>query len=132
MYDRSVLDPTRGDVAKTLFLPFFAPAQPEDLQKKVDTLVTVVVDLLIEVEALRECLATGTKYREAYRKTGLCAHDSTGPSMGWDKVVALFYPADRDDDGRAWREALLLRRLGCTADEIASYRREALGMEVRT
>ena len=119
-------EPTSRDIAKTLFLP------SADLRQRIDTLTTVVMDLMMEVEALRETLAAKTDYREAYRGTGLLTHDSTGPSMGWDKLLDRYYPRNRNERGRAWREALMLHRLGFSTSDIEAYRRDAEGMEVRT
>ena len=125
---------TSNEVVQALFvLHTRGPSpSPADLGKHLDMLTTVVLDLMMEVEALREARAAGSDYRDAYRNTGLLMHDSTGPSMGWDKLLDRYYPRDKDLTGRVWRESLMLRRLGVSAGQIEAYRREAQGMEIRT
>ena len=119
-------DPTSHEVARTLFGP------SAELEQRIGMLTAVVVDLMVEVEALRGALIGVAGYREAYKQTGLLSHDSTGPSMGLEKVIDRFYPRDGDAGGRVWRESLMLRRLGFSADDVAAYREEAKGMETRT
>lgn len=119
-------EPTARDVARALFLPSTDPRQG------FDHLVAVVMDLMMEVEALRRAIASASGYPEAYRSTALLTHDASGPSTGWDKLLHRFYPEDQDARGRAWRESLMLRRLGCSSEDLEAYQREAEGMEVLT
>ena len=96
----------------------------------------VVRDLLVEVEALRSCLlsvqATQGAYQTAYRETALLSHNATGPSGGWEKIIRRFYPDHAEDRGRAWRETLLMRRQGATADELAVFQNKAETAETYT
>jgi hypothetical protein len=109
-------------------------------------LVAIILDLLMEVEALRTAvLASQTEtsgkdsdYARAYRDTAYLTHNAAGPSSGLEKLLAQFYPRSleregRDErQGRAWRECLFLRRLGFTEDEIRAYKEEAEEAEAFT
>ena len=119
-------EPTSREMAHALFYP------SEEGGRRLDSLTILVMDLMMEVEALRTALAAESSYRDAYRETGLLTHNSAGPSMGWDKLLDEFYPGTKDGRGRGWRESLMLRRLGYSPDEIEAYRRDAEGMEVLT
>lgn len=122
----------------------------------IDMLVTLILDLFMEVEALREAvikiddrtfdpplgehfkldyehsiLAFGkSTYREAYLNAALETHNNGGPSGGLDKLLARFYPSDADDLGRTWRECLLLERLGFAPAEIDEYKNAAQDAEM--
>jgi hypothetical protein len=89
-----------------------------DVHARLGTLVTLVLDLLMEVEALREALLrleAGTRatdrrdgcelacrgpiqscgessYGRAYLYTAYLTHNNGGPSGGLDKLLAKFYP----------------------------------------
>jgi hypothetical protein len=99
---------------------------------RTEVLVTLLRDVLMEVEALREAMlqsdaGSGGKrsaYARVYRETALLTHNSAGPSSGLDKLLARFYPPE-SKEGRIWREALMLRRLGLCADEVEEYKRDA-------
>jgi hypothetical protein len=108
--------------------PPFAPRVSRE-----ETLAIVVLDLLMEVEALR---TTVTKLAESslppesaraavsdgYREIALLTHDSTGPSDGWEKLLARFFPTESLGSGeRRWREAIFMTRLGCSGQEIEAY-----------
>jgi hypothetical protein len=108
------------------------PADAAALARRVEALTTLVVDLLAEVEALRQAQVTQPAYRDAYRDVSLLTHDSTGPSSGWDKLLDRYYPREPSPDGRAWRESLMMRRLGFSAAEIEAYQREAEQAETYT
>lgn len=104
------------------------------------TLISMVSDLLVEVEALREAVirlsaSAGrdpSSYRDAYRETALLSHDSAGPSTGVDKILALFYPDPSEADGRPLREIVMLRRLGMSQAELDAFQKEAKDLEVLT
>lgn len=116
------------------------------------------MDLFVEVEALREVvmrlesfspygranveyeigcsglsLAIGKSlYQKVYLETALETHNNGGSSGGLDKLLARFYPPATDEMGRAWRECLLLARLGFSPSEIADYKRTAEEAEMFT
>ena len=108
-----------------------------------ETLAIVVLGLLMEVEALRTTVRKVAEsslppdraraaVSDAYREIALLTHDSTGPSDGWEKLLARFFPKSLDGGERQWRETIFMRRLGCTEQEIEAYKREALGAEAQT
>ena len=105
---------------------FFSP----DPGRRLKILTMVVLDLMMEVEALREAAGSGSVYRDAYRNAALLTHHNAGLSEGWEKVVDRFYPEEEATEGRTWRELLMMRRLGFTPPEIESYQRKALEMEM--
>lgn len=101
----------------------------------------MIFDLLVEVEALRETLATAagnagrSAYARAYERSAYLTHNAAGPSSGWEKMLDRFYSnAQADDDGgrRGWRECLMLRRLGLSEEEIQAYRANARSAEMFT
>jgi hypothetical protein len=115
----------------------------------------VVLDLLMEVEALRRAVqelsaraapadagddalarprhglsAPRTVYAEAYADSAWLTHFSAGPSSGWEKLLAEFYPGGlREND---LRELELLRRLGVSDADLAAYAESARGAETCT
>src|SRR5262245_33931302 len=103
---------------------------------RVDVLVDLVLDLFMEVAALRDDrIRRGQhldSYRVAYRDNALLSHNSAGPSSGWDKVLSHFYPSQKRDDGRVWRESTMLRRLGSTDAEVLDFENEAKQSETYT
>ena len=115
---------------------------PQSLERRIDILTTIVLDLMMEVEALREAGAEGSDYAHAYRKAGLLTHNAAGPCSGWDKLLWRFYPRDKPvnmlnavdhaSQARSWRESLMMERLGFTAEEVAAYRLEAEEAETYT
>ncbi len=103
------------------------------------TLLNIVSDLLVEVEALRETVlqlsvrvGSDASYRDAYRETALLSHNSAGPSSGLDKILALFYTNESGAEGRTWREDIMLRRLGMSQAELDAFQKEAMGLEILT
>src|SRR5687768_10658238 len=116
-----------------------------------EVLAALVMDLFVEMEALREAVMrlegvsldaragsylehvhpalalayVGPVYQKAYLVTAFDTHNNSGPSGGLDKLLARFYPPAADEAGRAWRECLLLARLRLTPSEIAAYKRAA-------
>jgi hypothetical protein len=129
-----------------------------DLSARIEVLAALLMDLFVEMEALREAvmrlegstpgaranacfelghsgliLACGkTVYQRAYLETTFETHNNGGPSGGLDKLLARFYPPAADETGRAWRECLLLARLGFSPSEIAEYKRAAEEAEMFT
>ena len=142
---------THPDLISALF------AKP-DLSARMEVLAALVMDLFVEMEALREAVmrlegsthgaradasferahsglvsANGkTVYQRAYLETAFETHNNGGPSGGLDKLLARFYPPAADEMGRAWRECLLLSRLGFSPSEIAAYKRAAEEAEMFT
>ena len=110
--------------------------------ERIGALVVVALDLLVEVEALREVvmrLSAGAisdpsmaPYLAGYRETAFLSHNSAGPSSGLEKVIARFYPKKRDPDGRTWREGVLLERLGMAEAEFEAYKARAKEAEYYT
>lgn len=114
-----------------------------DPMTRLEALSRVVVDLLVEVEALRTAVAElsggpagkpGTDrydgpchdeslvedkpaYAAAYVNSAYALHNSAGPSGGIDKIVGRFYPAN----GSGPREPLMLRRLGYSEAAVARF-----------
>ena len=116
-------------------------AMPRDMQSEV--LTQMVFDLFLEVEALRSMALNPRAglidiYAEAYRATALTSHCSTGPSDGWEKLLAEFYPSGYEEPSgsasgkQVWRESLLLKRLGFTPEELESFKQLAAEMELYT
>ena len=103
---------------------------PTESERRLEVLTKVVLDLMTEVEALRETIATGSRYRDAYRNSALLVHNNSGPSTGWDKLLDCFYPHEETSEGRMWRELLMMRRLGFTSTEIETYQRKAEEVEM--
>jgi hypothetical protein len=114
-----------------------------DPAARIDALASVVIDLLVEVEALRgaalgaqggdrgepvhggydipchdETLAEGKgAYSAAYVDAAYVLHNAAGPTGGVEKLLARYYPAG----GSGPREALMLKRLGFSAAEVARF-----------
>ena len=139
-----MIDKTQHEIIRTLFLGSGKKAPAPD--PRIDVLVAMVFDLLMEVEALRAAhLASNTGargtdsgYGRAYRDTAYLTHNSCGPSSGLDKLLALFYPAETEKDSgasgqqRTWRECLMLLRLGFSQEQVRAYRKEAAEAETFT
>jgi hypothetical protein len=134
-----MLNKTSREIAEALFS---APS----LNLRVEALVKLVLDLLMEVEALREglvqacdetrgeraqygydCRCPGefpekARYQRAYLDTAYLIHNAAGPASGFEKLLARFYPDDTTASGRRWREVLMLERLGFTKEEIERFK----------
>jgi hypothetical protein len=123
----------------------------------IDVLVSLILDLFMEVEALREAvikidsrtyepppgeyfelnyqnpiLSFGkSTYQKAYLDAAFETHNNGGPAGGGlDKLLARFYPDLADELGRTWRECLLLERLGFSPSEIDEYKNAAQDAEM--
>ena len=142
---------TYPDLISTLFTK-------TDSCARMEVLAALVTDLFVEVEALREAVmrldglspgalagsylkhvhpalvlaAVRTVYQKAYLETAFETHNNGGSSGGLDKLLERFYPPAADETGRAWREYLLLARLGFSPSEIAAYKRAAEEAEMFT
>ena len=108
-----------------------------DVDAQVRVLATIVLDLLVEVEALRsamlddvdrrgrchdQSLSMGkSAYQAAYLDTVYLTHNCCGPYSGIEKLLSLYYP----EAEQYWRECLFLRRLGFTEEEVARYKEAA-------
>lgn len=112
-----------------------------DSGDNLEALRELVCALLVEVEALRAKAtidADGdierSTYARAYRATALLSHDSTGPTSGLYKLLKLWFDdrLPRSPAGKPLRELVMLRRLGCTAQDAARYVDEARSAEMRT
>jgi len=145
------MEPRHRDIIFTLF-------GKSDVNARVQVLETLVLDLFMEVQALRESViyldqqtrgarASGaggpgyqgkilswgkSAYQKAYLETAYLTHHNGGPSGGLDKLLSEFYPATTDDMGRTWRECLFLERLGISRAEIEEYKKAAEEAEMFT
>jgi hypothetical protein len=139
-----MMDKTQHEIARTLFIGTVKKSRGPD--PRVDALVAMVFDLLMEVEALRRAqLASNTgargtdsAYGRAYRDTAYLTHNASGPSSGLEKLLALFYPAETQNDTRAsgqqrtWRDCVMLQRLGFSLEQVRAYQEEAERAETFT
>lgn len=128
--------------------------------ERIQTLEQIVLDLMMEVEALRatvteltstigpgneggDVLDDGpagvagphTAYGKAYLETAWRSHWVAGLSSGWDKILEQFYGGDASDaalgaNGR--RELLMLRRMGYNDAQLAQYLDSARAAETCT
>ena len=125
---------------------------------RAEVLGQVVLDLLMEVEALRRAVqdlsdragprdvgddaldgrdgshGPRTAYAAAYAGTAWLTHCAAGPSGGWEKLLETYYGGtsgrNRPPDG--WRECLMLKRLGLSDAEVAEYMASASQAETYT
>lgn len=129
-------------------------------EQRLETLERIVLDLMMEIEALRSAMirltsrkgatvvgqcvldnpAAGvtpphTVYGEAYLTTAWLSHWSAGPTCGQDKLVETFYGDENQranwDAGR-WREILILLRLGYDRQQLSQYQASARAAEICT
>ncbi len=118
--------------------------QDGDSDARVRVLTELVLDLVVEVEALRSAFllaarakgvaAKQTTYGRAYRDATLLTHDASGVSGGMEKLLARWL-GDRTENtlnGHRVRELAMLRRLGYSEDELKQYLEEAESHEART
>jgi hypothetical protein len=107
------------------------------LEQRVRALTEVIADLLVEIEALRNLQLqdplTRERYRLAYDEAAMLSHSSVGPSAGREKLVELFCATKlQPDQAPRPREALMLKRLGCTDEDIADFEQRAATAETCT
>ena len=128
--------------------------------ERLQTLERIVLDLMMEIEALRatvielssrigpthasdDALDDGpagvsgphTIYGRAYLETAWRSHLSAGPSCGWDKILEQFYGDECHGtaiDVEHWRELLMLRRLGYSEAQLTQYVQQAQAAEACT
>ena len=93
-------------------------------------LLEIIVLLLQEVEALRRLAARTAprEYAEAYESAAEVAHDSTGVTPAFEKLLALF--VDSPPDRR--REELQLARLGYTQADLERVAQRLAQLEALT
>lgn len=94
-------------------------------------LTELVLDLLVEVEALREgqleaAEAEGqrgkdTPYGRAWRRVVELSHNAAGPSSGIEKIFRSWSGSAQDAEGGSGRELAMLERLGYADDEIEAF-----------
>jgi len=133
---------TRYEIFKNLLWP--GQVKDSEVENRLQALTEVVFDLLAEVEALRELTIRNqggqtagkeSAYGRAYEDTAVLMHDSGGPTSGMQKLIERFYPEFEETvrpgwaEKRAWRECLMMQRLGFTEAQIAEYKRTALQVE---
>ncbi len=115
--------------------------------RQFETLERLVLDLMMEVEALRSSViklstlvsnppetesaldespagvsGSHSIYGRAYLEAAWLTHWSAGPSSGMDKLLELFY-GNKSPSQRAgrWREVAMLVRLGYTDEQIRQF-----------
>jgi hypothetical protein len=136
-----MMNRTHHEMVRTLFIGSGKKAPAPD--PRIDVLVAMVFDLLMEVEALRAAhlasnngaRGTDSGYGRAYRDTAYLTHNAAGPSSGLEKLLGLFYPAESEMDtgtSGTWRECLMLRRLGFSQDQVRAYMDDAERAETFT
>ena len=135
-------------------------AEPGTVEHRVATLERIVLDLIMEIEALRTTMiaivspqdpetvddhvlddsAPGvsgphTVYGKAYLKTAWLTHWSAGPSCGHDKLLEQFYGDEYQGETwnpDRWREMLMLFRLGYNHQQRRQYVESAQAAEICT
>lgn len=117
---------TSHAMLRALFHPDAAPSP------QVEALLTLVIDLAVEVEALRATVADDPQlratYRARYAEAAMLPHDASGPSGGLHKLLARYYGDETVDEWSgptSWRELLMLRRLGASPDDLAAWQAHA-------
>jgi hypothetical protein len=122
-------------------LPRFTPATSEE--DRALLLQSVVLDLLLEVHALRMTIADAspelrTRYADHYRRIALLSHNTAGAIMSSEKLVRAFLDAglghqelvalggDREE---RLREETMLQRLGV---DVERYRHDVTLVEQLT
>lgn len=129
-------DKTWGEIVRTLSE---SSAGKADVRERLDVLVVMIFDLLMEVEALRAAQLAASNgangiapaYGCAYRDTAYLTHNCAGPSSGMEKLLARFYPQETANESgaagerRTWRECLMLRRLGFSEEQLRAYQEAA-------
>jgi len=95
-------------------------------EERLELLQGVVVDLLIEIDALRSTLADAAPelrkaYAARYRDAALLSHNGAGFMSPIEKVLLSFIDVDGLGEGEL-REEPMLRRLGL---DVAAYRSAA-------
>lgn len=99
--------------AQRLGLQILASTNPSE---RAAALSSLVMDLLVEVQALRLAVAAvpeaREKYREAYESTYVLSHNSAGVTPGQVKVLKEFLTQ---------REGAWLKRLGVSDAEVAAF-----------
>jgi hypothetical protein len=123
-----------------------------DQAGRIEVLGRVVLDLLMEVEALRRSVmdlssragpvdrgedihggdrhglaGPRTVYEKAYTDTAWLTHWSAGPTSGWEKLLAEYYSRAIAAE---WRECIMLKRLGFSDADIAKYKESASHAEM--
>jgi hypothetical protein len=134
--------------------------EPAPAEARLQTLERIVLDLMMEIEALRAAVIelssrTGpvresadafddgpagvagphSAYGKAYLEAAWLSHWAAGPSSGDDKILEQFYDNQRDDSHREfkmWRELLMLRRLGYNEAQLRQYVENARAAETCT
>lgn len=135
-------------------------AKDSSPNERIATLERIVVDLMMEIEALRAAVLVlseraglqpvsdhvldpspagvagpHTVYGRAYLETAVLTHDATGPTSGKDKLLELFYGSPRSDGMdkvHDCRELNMLIRLGYDDSQKADYVASASAAETRT
>jgi hypothetical protein len=102
------------------------------------SLVTLILRLIMEVEALREALsspetpeAVRESYRQAYARIAVLAHNAAGPSGGAEKLLRRFVPPNTPAD-RFAPELAMMARLGASEEDREALRAEMEIVETYT
>lgn len=128
--------------------------------ERLATLERIVLDLMMEIEALRACVmelsssavrpeensdalapspggvdGDHSPYGKAYMQTAWLTHWAAGPTSGFDKLLKHFYGRSSTSKGAhpgQYRELLMLQRLGYSEAQIAQYVQNADAAETCT
>jgi hypothetical protein len=103
--------------------PFTSRSVPP--QEHTVLLQSVLLDLLVELRALRDTIAETpelrARYAARYRESALLGRNSAGVIMPAEKVIRAFLDPDGQGEGEL-REEGMLRKLGV---DVEQYRQEA-------
>ena len=87
-------------------------------------LIHVLIQLTMEVEALREALSSPDtpepvrqSYRKAYERIAVLSHNAAGCGGGTEKVLARYFPRQTPAPAFA-KERMMMKRLGATEEEV--------------
>lgn len=101
-------------------------------------LVTLLLRLTVEVEALREALSSPETpetvreaYLRAYERTAELSYNGAGPSGGLEKVLCRYLPWKASKD-RFAPEMAMMQRLGATPEQQQALREKMEEVEMYT
>ncbi|WP_224369143.1 hypothetical protein [Hyalangium versicolor] len=130
------MDP--ADRPKTSYELFLALVEQYRMGPSHAALVTLLLRMTTELEALREALSSPETpesvreaYRKAYERTAVLSHNSAGPTGGAEKILRTFFPWEGRDD-RFAPELEMMKRLGATPEEQEALRDKMEEVEMYT
>jgi hypothetical protein len=127
-----------SDAANTVWAAYRALGEQFARGGSNAALAMLLLRLMVEVEALREALASPEtpeavrqSYRQAYARIAVLSHNAAGPFGGTEKVLRRFLPSD-GEAGRFAPELAMLARLGASAEEQQALRDKLEEVEMYT